>query len=521
MDNGINALLGKFKRYLRGLWHRRWMIAAITWPLAIVLGVVISILPERYEAGARIYVDTQTVLKPLMAGLAYQPDIEQQVRMLARTVITRPNIEHLVDSPELGLASADPKIREKQVSRLLTQIKFAATGSGNYYEIKYRDTNPDLARRLVEATLGLFVDESSGSKKRDSAEASRFIDEQIRSYEQKLVDSENRLKDFKIKNFGVTGVSDQDYFGRMSALSDEVNKLRRDLRAAEQSRDAYRRELASEVPLLPAEAPAIGAPAVVSEVDARLEAQKKLLDDMLRRYTDEHPDVMSARRVIQQLEAQKRVEAESRARAGGDKDRPVAATSPIYQKIRISLAETEAQIASLRSQLSAQQSRLDEVRAMAGRVPQVEAELAQLNRDYDIIRKNYDALVGRRESASLGVKLDESSHLAEFRIVEPPRVSPSPVFPARLHLALAAVALTLVLGLAVPILADKLHPTFSDAASLQLATKRPVLGMVSMARSELQGLAARADIIRLTVAMGSLLMLQMAWLAWIVARPIL
>lgn len=519
MDSGFNASMQVLRTALRGIWRRRWMVAAVAWPSAILLAVAVSLVPERYEAGARIYVDTQTVLKPLMAGLAYQPDIEQQVRMLARTVVSRPNVERLVDTPELQLSSDDPKVRERTVNQLLDRIKFAATGSGNQYEIRYRDTNPERARRLVEATLGLFVHATEGSKKRDSEEASRFIDEQIRSYEQKLVESENRLKDFKVKNFGVSGVSNQDYFGRMSALADEVNKLRVDLRAAEQARDAFKRELSSEIPQLPVEAAAVTAPVVVSEVDARLEVQKKQLDDMLRRYTEEHPDVLAARRVIVQLEAQKRAEAEARAKAMGGNDRVFAATSPIYQKLRISLAETEAQVASLRSQLAAQQSRLEEVRALAGRVPQVEAELAQLNRDYDIIRKNYDQLVSRRESASLGVKLDESSQLAEFRVVEPPRVSPTPVFPGRTHLALLAVIATFALALGAPVLADYLRPTFGDAASLQAVTKRPVLGSVSVARSLQRELAERVDKIRLSFAFGLLLTVQVVWLVWVVAKP--
>ena len=57
-------------------------------------------MKDRYEASARIYIDTQSVLKPLMAGLAFQPNIEQQLRMLARTLISRPNIEMLRASPD-------------------------------------------------------------------------------------------------------------------------------------------------------------------------------------------------------------------------------------------------------------------------------------------------------------------------------------------------------------------------------------------------------------------------------------
>jgi hypothetical protein len=191
----------------------------------------------------------------------------------------------------------------------------------------------------------------------------------------------------------------------------------------------------------------------------------------------------------------------------------------VYQKLRISLAEAEAQVASLRSQLATQQGRLDQVRSSAGRLPQVEAELAQLNRDYDIIRKNYDAMVSRREAAALGVKVDASAQLAEFRVVEPPRVSPSPVFPSRLHLALIAVVASLAVGIGVAVLADSMRPTFDDAKSLEQLSGRPVLGAVSMLVTPQGQVDKRTRLVRFGAALCVLLVLQAVWVGWIAMNP--
>lgn len=478
-------------------------------------------MPNRYEATAQIYVDTQTVLKPLMQGLAYTPDIDQQVRMLARTLVSRPNVQRLVDNPELGLGAGKSSAeRERSVGALMNQIKvLPVAATSNLYSITYRDSDPVRARRTVDATLGLFVDAGSYGKKRDSEEASQFIDEQIKVYEAKLVEAESRLKEFKIRNFGTSGVASQDFFSRMSTLVDEVGRLKIDLASAEQAREAFRRELASESPLLPRESLPGAPPVVVTEVDSRLESQKKLLDELLRRYTDEHPDVVSTRRVIAQLEVQKRQEEEARAAAvAAGKVKSSAATSPVYQKIRISLAETEAQVASLRSQLFQKEARLEQIRAAAGRVPQIEADFAQLNRDYDILNKNYQALVARRESASLGVKMDESSRLAEFRIVEPPRVSPGPVFPGRLHLALITVVAALAAGIATPLLLDFVYPTFKDALALRKATGREVLGSISLNVSDEARRIVRTQGVQVALACLSLLVLQSGWILWLASR---
>ncbi|MEO8806260.1 MAG: XrtA system polysaccharide chain length determinant [Burkholderiaceae bacterium] len=518
-DSGLSAMLEQAKAVMRRLWRRRWLGAAVTAVVGLLSSLVVSMAPERYEASARIYVDTQTVLKPLMVGLAYQPDIDQQVRMLARTVVSRPNMERLIDRRDIEWPAGDKDDREKLLTRLMEKIKVESAGSGNLYTVTYRDVSPVRARRLVEGTVDLFVHSSSTEKQRDSADAGKFIEDQIKSQEVKLVAAESRLKDFKIRNFGVSGVASQDHFARMSALADQVNKLRIDLQAAEQSRDSYRRELSGEEPLLP---PDVAAPAVPTEVDVRLDAQRRQLDDLLRRYTEAHPDVTSARRIVAQLELQKRQEAEQRLRPDANgKVRGTAATSPVYQRIRVSLAETEAQVASLRAQLRAQQEQLDKIRATAGRVPQVESELAQLNRDYDVIRKNYDLLVARRESASLGLKLDESSQLADFRVVEPPRVSPNPVFPGRAVLGLMAVVGSLVAGVLAALGVEQLRPTFEDAKSLREVSGRPVLGAIAMWTPEgIAGTATRVEAARFVGAIALLLALQIAWLAWVASRPL-
>lgn len=484
---------------------------AVAWPVGLAIALVLSKVPDRYEATARVYVDTQTVLKPLMKDLTFQPDIDQQVRMLGKTLISRPNVQRLLTLPELGFAQASGPDVEHEIDRLIKAIKIDPS-TNNMYTISYKDPDPTRARRVVQGLVDRFVDAGLGDKQRDSEEASRFIAEQIQSYEAKLADSENRLKEFKLRNFGLTGTSNQDYYARISELSDTVSKLRVDLGAAEQSREAFKRELAGEDPQLPVDASAPSA--APTDTDVRLDAQRKLLDDLLRRYTDDHPDVIGTRRTIAQLERQKRQEAEQAASRQG-KGRGNAATSPVYQRLRISLADAEANVASLRSQLSVQSAKLNEARANAGRVPEVEAELAQLNRDYDILRKNYDQLVARRESASLGIKLDQSAQLADFRIVEPPRVADKPAMPSRLVLAMMGALASVAAGVAVAFGLSQLSPTFHNIKDLRAITGRPALGSVSMCLGEGLKAAERRDLQRF-MAVGALLAVcQVGWIAWV------
>ncbi|MEF7616680.1 XrtA system polysaccharide chain length determinant [Aquincola sp. MAHUQ-54] len=507
----LPSLIDRLHGVSRMSWRRRWLAVGVAWAFALAGAVVVPLIPQRYEARALVYVDTQSVLKPLMAGLAYQPDMDQQVRLLARTVVSRPHMEWLVDQPGMGLPIATPAQREATLTRLMKQIRLTI-GDAGLYTISFRDPDPEVARRVVEATVTLFVDTSFEDKRRDSQDASRFIADRIAGYEAKLVAAEERLKQFKLLHFGTTGVHAQDYFSRMSMLSDEVVKLSVDLKAAERASEAYRREMAQEEARVASD-PDLEPTGAPSPVAAALANTWKQLADLSNRYTEAHPEIISLREQVVRLEGQRA--AEAAARAASSSPGRARAANPVYQRLRVALVESEAQVASLRSRLDVEQQRLDAARAVAGKAPQVEAELVQLNRDYDVIRKNYEQLVARRESASLGVQLDESSRMAEFRVVEPPRVQPGPVFPGRPLLAAAAAALALLAGLAAPRQAERLRPTFTDVQSLRKFTARPVLGTVSTSPHQRSHQAERSERRRVALAVGALLAVQAAWIGWI------
>ena len=184
---------------LRGMWRRRWIGLAVAWAVAVIGAVVLLRIPDRYEATARVFVDTQTVLKPLMSGLAVQPNVDEQIGMLARTLIARPNIEKIMRSADLDVTVTNQIDKDKLVDKLMSRIRFTGSGRENIYSISYQDESPDRAKRVVQDLLSLFVESGVGNKRRDSEGARRFIDEQIKGYEKKLEEAENRVKEFKLK----------------------------------------------------------------------------------------------------------------------------------------------------------------------------------------------------------------------------------------------------------------------------------------------------------------------------------
>lgn len=483
----MQETLVEIKSILRGMWNFRWLGLITAAVVGLVGGTIAMMMPNRYEAGARVYVDTQSILRPLMSGLAVQPNVDQQIAMISRTLISRPNVERMLRMTDADLQARTPQEREGQIDKLINGMELRPAGN-NLYTITYRDSQPEAAKSVVQALLSIFVESNLGDKRRDTDQARKFIDEQIKAYEQRLVEAEGRLKEYKLKNMREMPTVAGDYASRVADLQNQLIQSQGALREAENARESIRKQLSEEQSAYAAQLKSLGSAEAgnairVPEVDERLDAQRKRLDDLRTRYTEEHPDVLGAKRVIAQLEDQRKREIEVLRKKFADApaERKAASLPPnrVLEQLRLDASDIDARVASLRSRVTDTESRLAQMRRAFETVPQIEAEYAQLNRDYNINRQNYEQLLARRESAQMSGQMESTSGVGEFRVIDPPRVTPHPVWPNRPLLLGMAFAASLAAGLAVAFLRDQTRPTFNSGRILRKLTGVPLLGGVS------------------------------------------
>lgn len=501
----MQELLDQLLDYVRGAWRFRWYMHLVAWPLCIAGWIIVYQLPNQYEASARVYVDTQSVLRPLLRGLAVQGNVGQEVELMTRTLLSRPNLEKIARMTDMDLAVTTPEAMEELLDRLKHTIKLTGRGRENLYSLTYTDNDPRQAKQVVQSLLTLFVETSLGDSRKDSRSAQSFLDTQIKEYEARLFAAEERLKEFKRENIGLMPTDGGgEYFTRLQAAMSRLSNAELELSEAVNRRNELRRQLRGEEPTFGMVAPP-KAQVINSALDARIQSLQTRLDDLLLQFTDKHPDVSSLQRTIKTLEEQKAKEIAQLEKSAPQRSNNLD-TNPVYQQLRISLGEVDANVVGLGVRVKQFQAEVDKLKQAVDVIPKIEADFKRLNRDYDVNKKNYDTLVERRETAKMSEDASKSGDNVKFRVIDPPFVPSEPSSPNRPLLTSAVLIGGWLAGILFAFFMSQIKPTFDGVRPVTRELGLPVLGSVSRVWTGKARLKRRMEVI--TFGIGGLLLVS-------------
>jgi polysaccharide chain length determinant protein (PEP-CTERM system associated) len=458
---------------------------AVAWVVAIAGWVGVQFIPDKYTSSTQVYVDTESLLRPLLSGLAVDRDVMSQVGMVQTVMLSRPNLEKVAQKSDLMLDARTRGDQEAIIDSLAQRIQLdrpVGPTAQNTFQVSFEDGNPQVAHRVVRTLLDTFMEDSLGLKRSDTAVAQRFLESQIKEYEQKLVEAEDRLARFKQENVGSMPGSDGGYYARLEQEMGTLQELRQAFAQMQTRRDELQRQLAGEEPTYGLMGSAEGNP-----IDGQIARFKAQRDQLLLQYTEKHPQVQSLNDTISRLEDEKsggaKVSSSVAAPGAGLSNEEAIVRSldmnPVYQNLRLALSQADADLAALRGQLQAQQALIGDLRSRVAAVPEVEAELSRLNRDYEVNKRNYDTLLERLESAKISESAEQSADNVKFRVIEPPIVPISPSGPERAALNTLVLLAALGAGIGVALLLAQLRPTFASRDLLQQVTGVQVVGTIT------------------------------------------
>jgi polysaccharide biosynthesis transport protein len=479
----MNSMFEQVMTVLYAIWRKRWYGLAATWAVCLVGWVTVALIPNEFESDARIYAKWSNILADKIGFQAGEK--LAQIDVVRQTLTSRPNLEKVVRRTDLATQVRDDADLDGVIQTLTDSIEVKSQ-QDNLFTITFVSKNDAftdaqnaaMAQRVVQNLINIFVEENISSDRDNLNQAIRFLEDQLAERARELEEAEKRRSEFEQKYMGrLPGQG--NISERLMQAQDDLEKVELELNQASSSL----RSLASQIRSTPEtiDAPLFnvgndgGLRYDPTSARGRIEVLERQISDAYGRgWTDQHPDIVTARMKIRQLEAAAAKEPKEPKRASA-----AAQSNPVYANLRSLMFDRQSAVAALSARRNALKSDIDNLQSRQIEEPGIAAEQSKISRDYDVLKRQYDELLKSREEVRLRSDVENKTDQVQFQIVDPPSLPRAPVAPDRPLLLTAVLVGGLVAGIAVSFLISQIHTTFMTPGKLEEAFGVPVLGNVS------------------------------------------
>ncbi len=460
-------------RGLNGLWRRRWLVVAVAWGAALAGLLAVWLIPDKYESRAQVFVQTETILEPVLNGFTARPDYSRRVEVMRLQLLTRPNVEEIIRRAGLDktIEANSPMERrvkmQSMVDKVAEQINIESPRE-MYFIISYKNSDPQIARAVVDAVLNMLIEQDLGASLSESEAARRRLDRQVEEYEEKLTANENAVAAFRAQHARELAASQGAQRQRelkeneLVRVSDELERTKGRVLTLQNLMSATPRHAAG----------------------GELDRLKVELASLRSQYEENHPDIRGVKARIDEIE----------------KEDAALSANPEYVRLRSELRVAEDSVVALGAREARLKEELDALDIAAGQAPAVEAKLRQIVREYEQTQKTYEELLSRRDRLDLTRNLGAAGRGVEYQVFEWPSVSLAPSDPPRLLLIIGVCILAAGAGTGAAVVLTLLDKSYTQASELQSAFGLPVLGAISETPSENVFAMRRRDHMRLAMA---------------------
>jgi uncharacterized protein involved in exopolysaccharide biosynthesis len=542
-------------------WAYRGFGLFVAWCIAVGAVLMAVVWPDKFTSRAQVYVNTDTLLRPLLKGLTVDNNAEQQVAIVQKTLLTDVNLTKVLLQSDEDLKVASRADLASAIEGLRSQIRIDGVGN-QLFSISFDGSAPERARQVVQSLLSIFIESNLGISRTDMQTARDFLDQQIATYQEQMDAAGKKLAEYRADHVNVLGQT--DFSARLAAARSGLQDANIELQGAQEVRRSLKSRLDDTDAFVGTDAPPaqviIGDSLIVSAID-RINTLRAQLQALRLRYTEDHPDVIAARDELAALvrqyssedkklagpasppppprltTAQSEQPAQPTALApqmsasssaatqqsptsvvqpsatpsltpghssapthGAAAGQSPTAPNPEYAEIKAMLLKAELAILDAEQKVARQQATLASLEAEAKNAPPIEAEYAELTRQFDSAKKNYEDLLPRRESARISQAVDTTVDVVQFRVVDPPTVPAKASGPNRNIILLLGTLLALGGGAFAAFARGTIAGAVTSARDLAASYGLPVIATIGGPSATIQRMRLSFQIMSLTVS---------------------
>ncbi len=463
----MTSIFEEVRTALNGIWNRRWLVLAVAWVVCLMGWLVVAGIPNSYESKARIFVQINDVLTD---QIGIGSDRKRDIERVRQTLTSAVNLEKVVRATRLGNKITSDKQMDSAVAGLGKAIKVvsqqdnlfeisARSGSGAFSDVE----NAKLAQDIVQKMIDIFREENLSGSRSEMSDTLTFMDQQLADRQRDLEVAEQKRQEFEVKN-AETLPGTGSLTGKIEGARAELRGIESDLLAAQSALASINGQLAGTPPTLSLPGTLGGAKGALAQAQAELNGMRA------RGLTDSHPDVIAQKAQVQSL---------MRA-AAGDNGYSGGTPNPAYSSLQSIKADREASLISLRSRKDSISQQLARFTGQQFSEPALAAEAARINRDYDVLKEQYDKLLRDREQLRLRGQVESQRDSVKFEVIDPPTTPRSPSAPDRPILLMVVLVAGLGAGCGLAFAVSQLRSTFSTTGQLERSTGMQVIGSISM-----------------------------------------
>ena len=475
-----------WRKHWRMLCRRRWLLALPAFGIWLAIWSLAWVLPPVYRSETVILLEQQKVPEQYVLP-NISADLQDQLQNLTQQILGRERLLDIMQEfnlyPALRARVTGDEMVERMRKDIQVELVQAANRSGNLsaFKVAYLSKNPALAQQVTDKLTSLFIEENLKTREGRSRQTTQFLADQLEEAGRGLAEQEAKVKEFKSQYLGQLPEQVQSNVQILAGLQTQLQQETDQLGRAKQQ-NVYLDTLRTQWRTLEAGAGTGNVAGAVAPLsfDQELARMRAQLADLRSHYTDRHPDVRKLREQIAEMEKLKR-QAEARIAAGaasGATDETVHASSPTEMDVESQLKANKVEIENRQRAVQDLQNRIGEYQGRLNMTPVREQQMAELTRNYDQSRKNYEQLQAKLAQSGMATELEKQNQGAQFRVLDPPNLPQKPYSPNRLKLDLIGLVAGLVVGMVVLGGAEIVDDRIYSKEELATIVSAPVLSEI-------------------------------------------
>jgi len=435
--------------------RRRWQFLIPFFFGWLLIWGVSWLIPSTYRSGTLILVEQPAVPEKYVVS-NIDADLQHQLDSITQQILSRTRLLRIIDSLGLYADERKHKSADDLVEQMSKEVDIELSHSDDQklsaFNIYYANRDPRMAQAATAELANLFIKENLEERQARSEKTTMFLEDQVEQARAKLEAQEAKMRVFKDEHLGELPSQTQSNLQILTGLQNQVQANEDSLDRAKQQ-NTYLESLISQYEAVDGGTkPGAAGPAGLAEIDKELDQLKAQLTDLTSHYTDRHPDVRKTKAQIARTEKiREQIVADMNNPAKNSTPATVASSSvdaksaPLLE-LESQLKANQVEIANHEAEIKDEQSKISQYQARLNMAPVMEQRFADITRDYDQSKADYESLLAKKNQSEMSTHLEKTQQGEHFRMLDPPNFPVRPYKPNRLILCGVGLAVGLVLG---------------------------------------------------------------------------